>query len=56
MGIGLLYTLTIISFPISLVRHVVAQVVEALRYTPVRFPMVSMEFFIDVILPAALCR
>ena len=36
----------------------VAQLVEALRYKPegrgVRFPMVSLEFFINVILPAAL--
>ena len=32
--------------------HVVAQLVEVLRYeperSPVRFPMVSLEFFIDV--------
>jgi hypothetical protein len=34
-----------------LIRHTVAQLVEALR---VRFPMVSSEFFIDIILPAAL--
>jgi hypothetical protein len=38
--------------------HAVAQLVEALRYKPdwsrVRFPMVSQEFFIDRILPAAL--
>ena len=36
----------------------VAQLVEALRYktgsSRVRFPMVSLEFFIDIILPAAL--
>jgi len=33
----------------------VAQLVEALRYkSRVRFPMVSMEFFIDIILPTAL--
>jgi hypothetical protein len=34
-----------------------AQLVEALPYNPesrVRFPMVSLEFFIDIILPAAL--
>ena len=30
------------------------QLVEALRYKPVRFPMVSLEFVIDIILPAAL--
>ena len=39
-------------------RYAVAQLVEALRYKPegrgVRFPMVSLEFFIDIILPAAL--
>jgi len=38
--------------------HAVAQLVEALRYKPegreLRFPMVSLEFFIDIILPAAL--
>ena len=38
--------------------HAVAQLVEALRYKPerlrVRFPMVSLECFIDIILPAAL--
>ena len=45
------------------VGHEVAQLVEALRYKPEgrRFdsPMVSLEFFIDIILPAALwpwCR
>jgi len=36
----------------------VAQLVEALRYKPegrgFRFPMVLVEFFIDIILPAAL--
>ena len=36
-------------------RHAVAQLVEALRYkSRVCFPMVSMEIFIDIILPAAL--
>jgi hypothetical protein len=30
--------------------HTVAQLVEALR---VRFPMVSLEFFVDIILTAA---
>jgi hypothetical protein len=39
-------------------RHAVAQLVETLRCKPegrrVRFPMVSLEFFIDIILPAAL--
>jgi hypothetical protein len=38
--------------------HAVAQLVEALRYKPegraFRFPMVSLEFFMDVIIPAAL--
>ena len=38
--------------------HAVAQFVEALRYKPegsrVRFPMGSLEFFIDIILPAAI--
>ena len=38
--------------------HAVAQLVEALRYKSkgrgVRFPMMSLEFFIDIILPAAL--
>jgi hypothetical protein len=35
----------------------VSQLNEALRYkrkSRVRFPMVSLEFFIDIILPAAL--
>jgi len=33
----------------------VAQLVDALRYEPwVRFPMVLLEFFIDIILPATL--
>ena len=32
-----------------LLGHVVAQLVEALRF---RFPMVSLEFFVDIILPA----
>jgi len=30
----------------------VAQFIEALRYKPVRFPMASLEFFIDIIIPA----
>jgi hypothetical protein len=38
--------------------YAVAQLVEALRYklecSGVRFPMVSLEFFIYIILPAAL--
>ena len=34
--------------------HAVAQLVEALRYKRIRFPKVSLEFFIDVILQAAL--
>jgi hypothetical protein len=40
--------------------HAMAKWVEALRYKPersrVRFPMMSLKFFIDVILPAALLR
>jgi hypothetical protein len=33
----------------------VTQLLEALRYkSRVRFPMVSLEFFIDIILPTAL--
>ena len=35
--------------------HTVARFVEALCYKPEgQFPMVSLEFFIDIILPAAL--
>jgi len=35
--------------------YAVVRLVEALRYkSRVRFPMVSLEFFIDIILPAAL--
>jgi hypothetical protein len=36
--------------------HAVAQLVEALRYKSEgrEFPMVSLEFFIDIIFPAAL--
>jgi hypothetical protein len=34
--------------------HAVAQLVEALCYKRVRFPMVSLEFFIDINLRAAL--
>ena len=38
--------------------HAVAHLVEALRYKSegrgVRIPIVSLEFFIDIILPAAL--
>ena len=44
--------------PVCIFEYAVAQLVEALRYKPegrgVRFPMVSLEFFIDIILPAAL--
>jgi hypothetical protein len=37
--------------------HVVAQLVEPqAERSWVRFPMVSLEFFIDIILPAALDR
>jgi len=37
------------------ITNAVAQLVEALRYTArVRFPMVSLEIFIDINLPAAL--
>ena len=38
--------------------HAVAELVEALRYKPevhrVRFPIMSLEFFIDIILPVVL--
>ena len=38
--------------------HAVAQLIEALRFkdgrSRVRFPLVSLELFIDTILPAAL--
>jgi hypothetical protein len=34
--------------------HAVAQLFEALRYKQIRFPMLSLEFFLDVILQAAL--
>jgi hypothetical protein len=34
--------------------HAVAQFVEALPYKRVGFPMLSLEFFIDIILPAAM--
>jgi hypothetical protein len=34
--------------------HAVAQLVEALRYKRVRFPLVSLAFFIDIIHPASL--
>ena len=34
--------------------YVVARLVEALRYKLVRFPMVSLEFFSDIILSVAL--
>jgi len=41
-----------------LLGHAVAQLVKDLPYkakrSRVRFPMVSLEFFIDIILPAAL--
>ena len=37
-------------------RYAVEQLVEALRWkTPVRFPLGSLTFFTDFILPAALC-
>jgi hypothetical protein len=39
----------------SVLGHAVAQLVEALRYKPEdRFPIVSLEFLIDIIFPAAL--
>jgi len=45
-------------YPLVSVGHAVAQLVEALRCKSegrgLRFPMVSLEFFIDIILPAAL--
>jgi hypothetical protein len=34
--------------------HMVAQLVEKLRYKPVGFQMVSLQFYIDIILPVAL--
>jgi len=34
--------------------HAVAQLVEAPRYKRIRFPKVSLEFFIDLILQATL--
>ena len=37
-----------------MLEHAVAQLVETLRYRRVRFPMVSLEFFIDINLPATL--
>jgi hypothetical protein len=36
------------------VGHAVAQLVEALCYKPNRFPIKSLDFSIDLILPAAL--
>jgi hypothetical protein len=38
----------------ALLGHAVARLVEALRYKRVRFPMVSLDFFIDIVLLAAL--
>jgi len=36
-------------------KHSMAQLVQALRYKlRIRFPTVSIEFFVDIILPAAL--
>jgi len=34
--------------------HAVARLAEALCYKRVQFPMVSLEFLIDIILPTAL--
>ena len=50
------YVLQTLSFLLSQLReHAVAQLVDALRYKSlVRYPTVSLEFFIDIILPAAL--
>ena len=47
-------TVTIYSLSFLNRGYALAQLVEALRYKPVRFPIVSLEFFIDIILPAAL--
>jgi hypothetical protein len=49
---------TVTSVTTVIVGHAMAQLVEALRYKPeshgLDFPMVSLEFFIHIILPAAL--
>ena len=34
--------------------HTMVQLLEVLRYKPVRFPMVALEFFIDIIRLSAL--
>jgi hypothetical protein len=48
----------ILRIPFVSMGHAVAQLVEALRHKQegrgVRFPMVSLEFFLGIILPAAL--
>jgi hypothetical protein len=52
--LSLKYAFIVIS-PTSLGRgHAVAQLFEALRRLRVRIPIVSLQFFIDIILPAAL--
>jgi len=43
-------TESLLKFTYVSLRHAVAQLFEALRYKP----MVSLEFFIDIILPDAL--
>jgi len=48
-GISLIFT---VFQPYS--RHAVVQFVEALHYKRVRFPMMSLQFFIAIILSAAL--
>jgi len=53
-----LYSVVVTLICLFTVGHTVAQLVEALRYKPegqgIDSPMVSLEFFIDIILPAAL--
>jgi len=51
------FLMNVVPFKIFLVfnvGHAMVQLVEALRRSQVRFLMVSSEFFIDIILPAAL--
>ena len=48
----------ILSAQTNTIGHAVSRLVEVLRYKPegsrVRLPMVSLEFFVDIIVPAAL--
>ena len=56
--VGITARLCLGNFEAGTLGHAVAQLVEALRYKRegrgFEFPMVSLEFFIDIILPAAL--